>query len=334
MEEEAISYDSLIEEATKLMKQRLPEYVVNCFISAGFDTLAVIADMDTSSEPGNSLQVIEEFISNEHPNDPKFTRGTMATGMFKFPPGHRHTITKFVKDVKQLQEGKRRQPSKRESDTSSTKAKRRRMTPNSSKASLNISDSSSSESIEFAAATQVSTLRDIRRQVTKWQQSQKHAKLRLLKEHQEYDVHVKAKGEGGNLIASIECKLCGKSYILGLKEGRSMISNWTKHIGKCALIPKHHTQVTGKLHQYFVTSPSVHASNSPSPSPSPDLFSPAGSEASEDHQVRLGELQLGGTDFSANLPEKSEMFCQSSLQGLQKDLPEVAQDQHFRLSPP
>ena len=66
MEEEVASYKSLTEEAMKVMNQRLPEYVVNCFISAGFDTLAVIADMDTTSQPGNSLQAIEEYISTEH----------------------------------------------------------------------------------------------------------------------------------------------------------------------------------------------------------------------------------------------------------------------------
>ena len=76
-EEETISYNLLTEEATKLMKQRLPEHVVNCFLSIGYGTLAVIAEMHTSSEPGNSLQAMEKFVSNEHPNDHKLTHGTM-----------------------------------------------------------------------------------------------------------------------------------------------------------------------------------------------------------------------------------------------------------------
>lgn len=38
------------------------EYVVRCFLSAGFDTPDVIASMDTSENPGNSITVIESFI--------------------------------------------------------------------------------------------------------------------------------------------------------------------------------------------------------------------------------------------------------------------------------
>lgn len=86
---EEITYESQKQVAIKIMRTNLPEYVVNCFVAAGFDTLEVIADMDTSGEPGNSLQLIEDFINNEHPGDTKFTHGTTAASTFKFPPGHR-----------------------------------------------------------------------------------------------------------------------------------------------------------------------------------------------------------------------------------------------------
>ena len=59
-DEEEITYESRKQVAIKIMRTNLPEYVVNCFVAAGFDTLEVIADMDTSGEPGNSLQLIED----------------------------------------------------------------------------------------------------------------------------------------------------------------------------------------------------------------------------------------------------------------------------------
>ena len=62
-QEELESYESRSNEAIKVMKRKLPEYIVNCFIASGFDTLAIISEMDISSKPGNSLQQIEEYIT-------------------------------------------------------------------------------------------------------------------------------------------------------------------------------------------------------------------------------------------------------------------------------
>ncbi len=50
-------------EAIKVMKTRLPEYIANCFMVSGFDTLSIIAEMDVSSNPGNSVQQIEEYVN-------------------------------------------------------------------------------------------------------------------------------------------------------------------------------------------------------------------------------------------------------------------------------
>ena len=93
-----LSDESLVREAVTMMRRNLPEYVVNCFVAAGYDTLDIIAEMDVSDKPGNSLQVIEEFIAKEYPNDPQYTRCTMAPS-FKFPPGHQQRIAKFVGEV-------------------------------------------------------------------------------------------------------------------------------------------------------------------------------------------------------------------------------------------
>ena len=51
-----------------LMKQRLPEYVVNCFLAAGFDVPEVISAMEN---PGNSITQIESFIAKRYRGDPR-----------------------------------------------------------------------------------------------------------------------------------------------------------------------------------------------------------------------------------------------------------------------
>ena len=49
----------------RLMKQKLPPYIVNCVVSAGFDEVEVLSSMDTSENPGNSIEKIEKFIERK-----------------------------------------------------------------------------------------------------------------------------------------------------------------------------------------------------------------------------------------------------------------------------
>ena len=70
------------------MKEKLPKYVVDSFVAAGFDTLNVISEIDTSTD--NDLLEIEQFIT-----------GLGITGHFKFLPGHRRRITSFINGLKQ-----------------------------------------------------------------------------------------------------------------------------------------------------------------------------------------------------------------------------------------
>ena len=330
MAEEAPSYALLTEEALKLMKQRLPEYVVNCFVSAGFDTLDVIADMDTSSDPGNSLQAIEDFINAEHASDdPKFSRGTMATSTFKFPPGHRHAITKFMKEVKQLKEEKKRTCQRSTYDATCPKSKRRKVMETASCETSGGNDGkcSSEVSREGAPITQANMFGDIRRQVAKWQQSQKDVKLRTLKEHEQYEVQVEAKGGNGHVAPSIQCKLCHKSYSLGLKEGRPMISNWTKHVAKCVLAQQKKARAGRRIHQYFPapvpqSSPPSNSATPASTPLSPDLTSPEGSV--EEHRYTAAEMG----DLRTESLQEPEMLLHTPHPST------VDQDPHFRLSPP
>ena len=81
----------LTDEALALMRSKLPQYVVDSLVAAGFDTLEVISLMDVSSNSGNSIDEVEKFVGSEHP-------GWLPNG--RFSPGHRLRIRLFVEEVK------------------------------------------------------------------------------------------------------------------------------------------------------------------------------------------------------------------------------------------
>ena len=72
--------------------------VVNSFIATGYDTLDVIAELDN-----DGLEEIEAIINSDFVGDDRFVN--IATGNrseFKFQPGHRKRIQKFIEEVKNL----------------------------------------------------------------------------------------------------------------------------------------------------------------------------------------------------------------------------------------
>ena len=86
--------------------------------------MQVILKIDVSDEPGNSIEQIEQFISDEHSD-------LLTSKSKKFPPGHRIRIQQFVSELcaKKQSLGKRghsehkNKASKRTSDTSTLKVK-------------------------------------------------------------------------------------------------------------------------------------------------------------------------------------------------------------------
>ena len=62
------------EPALQDLRDNLPSYV-SCFLASGYDTLPVIAEMDAFDCPGNAIQGIEDFINEQYPGDPLYTRG-------------------------------------------------------------------------------------------------------------------------------------------------------------------------------------------------------------------------------------------------------------------
>ena len=80
-----------------------PRYVVNCLLASGFDVEDVIISMDVSDKPGNSIESIENFISEHYTgNEEYYNTPTSAHSLmpFVFPPGHRLRIRNFVLDLR------------------------------------------------------------------------------------------------------------------------------------------------------------------------------------------------------------------------------------------
>ena len=77
--QESVGDSDLTQEALHFMKSKLSQYVVNCLIAAGFDTLEVISLMNVSNSTSNSIHEIEEYVCSQNPE-------WLPTG--KFSPGH------------------------------------------------------------------------------------------------------------------------------------------------------------------------------------------------------------------------------------------------------
>ena len=188
-------------EAQHLLTESLPMYVVKCFTAAGFDTIDVISKMDVSTEPGNSIEQIEQYISNEYPD-------YFASKSKKFPPGHRIRIQQFVDSVKKRISLGKQQHSGQRSD---------------GRNKLRVNSSEDASDID-----QGKCVADIRQQVCKWLRVQTNDSVKKVKENEHYEVSVTTLG-----IGHIHCLMCSKSFQLGKKKDRFLISNWSRHVTKC-----------------------------------------------------------------------------------------------------
>ena len=129
-DEETGPYQVLVQEASDLMKQKLPTYIVQSFLVAGYDTLDAISGMDVTSVPNDSIKMIEDYISSECASDPRFAHGrrkaSSSATVFQFLPGHRQEIVRFVNEIKSKKTictGKRR----RHTDCTMPPKKRRKL---------------------------------------------------------------------------------------------------------------------------------------------------------------------------------------------------------------
>jgi len=150
-------------------------------------------------------------------------------------PGHRILIGEFVNKVKvmiqpkaTITSGKRKFKPTTEIATVSKKQK--------------ISECSNAPTHSCSSIEDLPSLADIsskiRRQISKWQNTQTSYDLRQLKEHEQFEVRV-SRNEKPNspAVVNITCNVCDKHIPLsmGNKFGDYFISNWSRHIKTCIL---------------------------------------------------------------------------------------------------
>ena len=49
-------------DVVELMREKLPSYIVNRFLAAGYDSKEIITSMDVTNRKGNSIGEIEKYI--------------------------------------------------------------------------------------------------------------------------------------------------------------------------------------------------------------------------------------------------------------------------------
>ena len=231
-------YDRDMEEALELMKCKLPEYLVNCLVAAGYDTISVISKIDD-----DSLQEIESFIAETFPDDMKYMHSS-STRNCRFPPGHVKKLKMFVEELQSLKKSCQ---------------KHKRPVPMFAPASKKICPSSDEQSNEDSIFPE-EVVSCARRCVSKWQRSQRDVNIKKLKEHVDFEIKTSSKD-----TPTILCKLCGKSYTLAYKKGMLLVSNWSRHVTQCAKFVANNRQQ--------VLCFSSRSSSEPTPTLSPDRVS-------------------------------------------------------------
>ena len=223
----------VVQDVVTLMKQRLPEYIVNCFMSSGYDEMEVISTMDISDKEHNSIDNIEKFIQRKYVNRAECNPFPSPT--FEFSPGHRIRICNFVKEVKKLREScesdknvrtrKRGKPISHVHPKSNVFAEKRQK-------HLEDSEEDPSDVQESNVLSVMGVSKQVRSSLRKWMAKQ-NDRLRQLHEGEDYSLQIMPKSTPGTIVVSIRCLACGTSVMLHQVKSSVMVSNWYRHAKLC-----------------------------------------------------------------------------------------------------
>ena len=219
------------------MSEKLPPYVVNCLQAAGYDVPEVIAEMDISDGPNNSIKVIENFIEKRYPGNPDYfcfhssSIPSSKTLPFEFPPGHRVRIHNFVREVrKQKSKAVNIRTENRQKKSSLPGCKRQKL----SKCEV---DTSGNESECEVSVHSITT--QVRRSISKWIKAQQDVRLQNLSENNHFSIVVARVAKSNHTfsvhVSCLKCKSCVHLHQKD-KSNKSdpfLISNWTRHVKKC-----------------------------------------------------------------------------------------------------
>lgn len=201
------------------IKQSLPPYIVNCFYEAGYDSLDAIIEMND-----DSISEIEQYIDERKSDLPHCMRDATdekSSRSFKFPPGHKIRIRKFIMKHKDLFSPQK--PMK--SEIVHQKSSNRR----------DVATQPKSKKQKLSCEDIPTTTEDIRRKIVKWTKRYENEETgRTVAEGQDFVIQVKKSLTDSSLChATIECR-CGNSYVVTRNpKGEHQITNWSRHFKTC-----------------------------------------------------------------------------------------------------
>ena len=225
-------------ELLSLMKEKLPIYVVKCFLASGYDCEENISYMNE-----DAVNAMEKFVQKRFSHESSMQSQFLPIdpdSLFEFPPGHKASIFRFIKQVKENHNTKHSQifncKEKSSHNDGRVSNKRANTTPSNEVAhySKKMKTCSSSTSptghlIQFDSKVHD----DLKSQINEWVENHARGMLKDLAEDH-YSIALSKERAGVN----IHCHLCNKDIKLQptSKKDKFRISNWTKHIKSCFLL--------------------------------------------------------------------------------------------------
>ncbi len=227
------------------MREKLPNYVVNCMLASGFDVPEVVCSMDVTDKPGNSIEHIEQFIAKNFADQDGYSNTYMQASSslscrFVFPPGHRMRIANFVLAVKKQMDAPKL----------AAKAPKRAKSIMKSKSTRSAMMSDSDIDTESIA----SVTKQVRKNIAMWIRKQRSKHLQDLKENAHFAIFVSYVRKSNDLSVSVKCIPCNSRIQLqrsAVKTSTFAVSNWTRHIKKCSILHSHPDSRTRPILSYL-----------------------------------------------------------------------------------
>ena len=224
------------------MKDRLPEYIVNCLIASGYDEMQVLCDMNTSETPKNAIEKVESFINKKFSGKPEYN--PTLSQPFEFPPGHRARMCNFIRELKMLRENAKRK---------AKSSKKRKISRSHAELSADKVDLTDDAELTVVNIEMVS--KQVRSNLRNWATKQSKANFKKLQEGVHYSLKISPKESPGFFSVSLRCAKCNIFIQLHQKDNSDctdpyLISNFTRHVKLCFTknVTKKHPE---SLHKFF-----------------------------------------------------------------------------------
>ena len=193
--------------------------------------------MDVSEKPGNSRELIENFVNENCAGLKEYHNSVLAslTTPCVFPPGHKLRIRNFVAEAKK----KFGQNEGQEETKKSLMRRKKRKTVHHSivKRPVKVNEYSKTEtgSVESNFDSVSSVSQQVRTSIAAWVRKQPNEKLRKLKENKHFTICITNLVRSNLVSVRVKCNPC-KTYIQLYRKDKSvvgssyLISNWTSHV--------------------------------------------------------------------------------------------------------